>query len=206
MKKKLIFTGLLFFVFIISGIQTLGQQTVDLPKDVLEQKGYYIRAGLAPAFGYSDFEDSFEFSAYGFFFNFRAGYRLSKKIGAHAIFSWMLAEGKTDDSFTTVDKFNMTGIGGGFTLYFGKGYSYFIPEIMLSNINTTINDVEWDSNPGLGINLYGGHDINFGKDLGLGLMVFLHYSTVDLELSGPDDLLGVTNIYYGMEISLRFGK
>jgi hypothetical protein len=205
MKKKLFFTSLLFFVFIISGIQTLGQQTVDLPEEQLQQKGYYVRAGVAPAFGNSDFED-FEYSSYGFFFNFRAGYRFSNKIGAHAIFSWMLAEGKTDDSFTTVDKFNLTGVGGGFTFYFGKGYSYLIPEIMLSNINTTIYDVEWDSNPGLGINLYGGHDINFGKDMGLGLMGFVYYSTVDLVLSGPDELLGVTNVYYGVEISLRFGK
>ena len=58
MKKKLIFASLLFFVFIISEIQVLGQQTVDLPEEQLQQKGYYVRVGVAPAFGISDFEDS----------------------------------------------------------------------------------------------------------------------------------------------------
>ncbi|MEA1897530.1 MAG: hypothetical protein U9N53_07685 [Bacteroidota bacterium] len=205
MKKKSIFNGLLFFVFLALGIQTIAQQTVELSEEQFHQKGYYVRIGAAPTFGYSDFEDSFEYSEYGFFFNLRGGYRFSSKIGAHAIFSWMLAEGKTDNTAYDVDKFNMIGVGGGFTFYFGKGYSYIIPEIMANEISTTINDVDWTSTLGLGINLYAGHDINLGKGLGLGIMGFVHYSTVDLELSG-NDLLGVTNFYYGAEISLRFGK
>ena len=205
MKKKSIFTGLLFFVFLALGMQVMGQQTVELSEEQVQQRGYYIRLGVAPAFGYSEFEDSFEYSEYGVFINFRPGYRFSKNIGMHAIITGMLAEGKTDDTDYSVDKFVLAGVGGGFTLYFGKGYSYIIPEIMANGLTTIINDVEWSSNLGLGINLYAGHDINLGKNLGLGIMGFLHYSTVDLELSG-DDLLGVTNVYYGAELSLRFGK
>lgn len=205
MKKKAIFTGLLFFIILAFGIQAMGQQTVELSEEQFHQRGYYFRVGVAPTFGYSEFENSFEYSEYGLFFNLRAGYRFSSKIGAHAILTGMLAEGKTDDTDYSVDKFTLAGVGGGFILYFGKGYSYIIPEIMATGISTTINDVEWDSNLGLGVNIYAGHDINFRKDLGLGIMGFLHYSTVDLELSSGD-LLGVVNVYYGAEISLRFGK
>jgi len=206
MKEKSIFTGLLFFVFLTFGMQSIGQQTVELSEEQIHQKGFYVRAGVAPAFGYSDFVDFFEYSAYGFFFNVRPGYRFSKKLGMHAIISGMIAEGKDDNTNYNIDKFNLSGIGGGFTLYFGKGYSYIIPEILASQISTTINDVKGNSTIGVGVNLYGGHDISLGKDLGLGLMLFFHYSNVELEMLSPSEPPGVENFYYGAEISLRFGK
>jgi len=118
----------------------------------------------------------------------------------------MLAEGKDDSQDYTIDKFNLTGLGGGFTLYFGKGYSYFIPEILVNEVSTSINDISGNSTTGLGVNLYAGHDISPGKSLGLGIMGFMHYSSLKLEFVNPTDPPDLTNFYYGAEISLRFGK
>jgi len=66
MNKNSIPKVLLIFVFLAFGIKTMAQQTVELPEEQLQQKGYYIRLGVAPAFGTSDF-DFMEYSAYGFF-------------------------------------------------------------------------------------------------------------------------------------------
>ena len=192
----------LFFLSIVA-TPIFAQQKVEMPKDEMEQKGFYIRAGAGIASGTASFSNLFDYSASGILITLRAGQRFSKRVGIHAAVSGLMGLTKNSNLSYKVDQFTLAGIGGGATFYYGKGYTYIIPEIMLNEISATINGSDGNSSLGVGFNLYGGHDINLGKDFGLGLMVFIHYSSLTYEFANPAD---VENVFYGFEVSLRFGK
>ncbi len=209
MKKIFSKTHLVIITLVFSAGLLYSQQSVDLPKAQLEQKGFYFRAGAAPAFGNTEIDgldNLSSFQSYGLFFNLRPGFRFSNNFGAHALISGSRMLVKQNNIDINLEDYIIASVGGGLMLFFGQGYSYFMPEVMATEVTALINNTSYSSEMGLGVNLSAGHDIILGKNFGLGIMMFIHFSTVKhefLSVTVPGD---ISNFYWGTDLSLRFGK
>jgi len=77
---------------------------------------------------------------------------------------------------------------------------------MALEASATINEASEKTERGLGVNLAAGHDISLGKDLGLGLKMYMHFNSLKHEFFSVTEPGDVTNFFWGAEMSLRFGK
>ncbi len=204
MKKPLICFAALILLFSFTNSPVRAQKKVDLGGTTIEQSGMYFRLNLGFGSGSSTYGDVFKLSGGGLTFGGRIGYRASGKIGIHGLLSGMSFTRITSDNiYYSADGLAFTSLGGGLSIYFGKGYSYFMPEIVYTMTGLTNGGNVGTTQGGFGFNLLGGYDFNIARKMGLGMNGIFHYGSMKDQGDNPPT---VKNIYYGIEITLRFGK
>jgi len=207
--KKIVFVLIAFlFVFMISVSSTKGQKKVDLGEAEFSYAGIYVRANVGLGAGMAEWIEQGTSKGGGISVSGRLGYRFSKGIGLHAVVSSGIYTNITSEDWDPFEKLNFVNIGGGPTFFIGKGYSYIILEVVYTKLS--IDDgygFNWETSGGVGGTLATGYDFNIAKNFGLGLCIFGHVGSMKDDLDGwTTDPYSVINLFYGVEVSLRFGK
>ncbi len=164
-------------------------KNADTDRDLFEFTGYITPVGVQ--FG------SRVSKNLGIFVNFKLCNFPIPKLTNYSTFSMELA----DVSINT--------FGGGLAFYFGKGNNYFSPAILYSRTGysfRTPGDIYMPTKGGLGLDLVVGSDKNLWGKMAFGIAFVLHISSMTDQKSVQFGEPKVFCVFYGFEMSLKFGK
>ena len=204
MKKSVFPLAILFLVIFVLPLDATAQRKVDLGEAEFSYAGLYVRGNVGFGAGTNEWIDYGKNNSVGVTLGGRLGYRFTKGLGLHGVVSTAICSKNTSSDWDPVEKFSFMNFGGGPSFYFGKGYSYLFLEVVYTQISINDGAYSWKTNGGIGGTIQTGYDFNVAKNLGLGISVFAHIgSMVDEELGEPIDVI---NLFYGVEVSIRYGR
>ena len=202
MKKSVFpFVVLLSVVFALPPDLT-AQRKVEIGEAEFSYAGLYVRGNIGYGAGNSEWIDLGKNNSSGITLAGRLGYRFTKGIGLHGVVSSAICTNNSSPDWDPLEKFSFTNFGGGPSFYFGKGYSYLFLEVVYTQISIDDGSSSWKTDGGIGGTILTGYDFNVAKNIGLGFSVFAHLGS----MKDFDEFYDVINLFYGVEVSIRYGK
>ena len=204
-NRRLLFSLALTLLFSFS-FTAYTQQKVNLQELKEKQKGFFTRINLGIATGKTNFEDYFSITGPTIPFSIQAGAQLSPSFALYFVYGMLINVNPDITGGNYADLVTIPQLGGGFAYYFGKGKTYFYADLNYGITSIITDGSTGSTNGGLAFNIGYGYDFNIVKRIDLGANIFYHYSTMK---DKPSLLFGepqVTNKYFGVCLSFRFGR
>lgn len=217
MKRTLL--PILISVFLLTSNMSgaFAQQKVRLPQEYEEVKtGFFTRVLVGIGQGNVTFKNAdndrelFEFTGYTIPLGVQFGSRITKNLGIYGNLKGYLFPKPEMVNYTTysisADEVVISTFGGGLAFYFGKGNSYFSPAVLYSFTSSQTGSESGMTKGGLGLDLTLGSDKYISEKMAFGFAFVLHISSMTDQKSTQFGEPKVSNIFYGFEMSLKFGK